>query len=83
MIHSGTTARNPPPFEGGVDLFWKLQAEAFLLSAGLGTAVVIKPCGLVDGAAGSTSLLVGHDDKLFEVITHKVASTLISSLFWK
>ena len=38
-----------PPFEGGKVLFWKLNAEAFLMSSGV-PAVVVKPCGLTDGA---------------------------------
>jgi hypothetical protein len=69
-MQSGTTQRFPPPFEGGSDLFWKLQAETYLLSSGLGTTVVIKPCGLADGAAGGTTLLTGHDDALLKVRTN-------------
>lgn len=61
---TGTTNRIPLPFEGGSTLFWKLQAEAFLLSAGLGTTVVIKPCGLADGSRGTDTLVTGHNDKI-------------------
>ena len=48
----------------GSILFWKLQAEAFLMSSGLEYAIV-KPCGLLStAAAGQNTLLVGHDDTL-------------------
>ena len=47
---------------GGADLFWKLQGEVALLSSGLGTVVVIKPCGLVDSGEGT--MVTGHDDAL-------------------
>ena len=61
----GTTQHDPPPppREGGSLLFWKLQAEAFLLASGISSAV-IKPCGLVDTPGGERTLLVGHDDTL-------------------
>jgi len=59
----GTTNPKPPSFEGGPVLFWKLNAEAFLGSSGVGSAIV-KPCGLKDGAGGKSALGVGHDDKL-------------------
>ena len=59
----GTTSPNPPPFEGGPVLFWKLNAEAFLASSGIGSAIV-KPCGLKDGAGGKSALGTGHDDQL-------------------
>ena len=58
----GTTDPNPPPFEGGKVLFWKLNAEAFLMSSGIG-ATVVKPCGLKDGPAGRSGLNTLHDDK--------------------
>lgn len=57
----GTTNPNPPPFEGGKVLFWKLNAEAFLMSSGIG-ATVVKPCGLSDGPAGHKALDVLHDE---------------------
>ena len=57
----GTTNPNPPPFEGGKVLFWKLNAEAFLVSSGIG-ATVVKPCGLTDSPAGEKSLDTLHDD---------------------
>jgi len=59
----GTTQPNPPPYEGGADLFWKLQAEAFLQSSGL-SFTIIKPCGLGDGPAHNMTLIVGHDDTI-------------------
>ena len=71
----GTT--NPvDPFPGDV-LFWKLNAEAFLGSSGIGS-VVIKPCGLLndydseplhEGQMTTYQLLTGHDDALLKVLT--------------
>lgn len=60
MISSeGTTG---PP-SGGSDniLFYKLNAEAFLMSSGLEWTIV-KPCGLSEATGGQSKLLVGHDD---------------------
>jgi len=34
----GTTDPKPAPFKGGSVLFWKLNAEAFLMGSGLGAA---------------------------------------------
>jgi len=59
----GTTDPDPAPYEGGADLFWKLQAETFLASSAVPFAV-LKPCGLVDGPGFASELLVGHDDYL-------------------
>ena len=58
-----TTNPRPLPFEGGKDLFWKLNGEAFLGSSGIASTIV-KPCGLGDGPPGKTRLVTGHDDKL-------------------
>ena len=82
----GTTNANPPPFEGGKDLFWKLQAEAFLATSGV-PSTVIKPGGLTDGP-GNAALLVGHDDALlakghFEVDRADVARVMVAALFHK
>merc|ERR1712151_585756 len=59
-----TTNPHPLPFEGGPILFWKLNAEAFLGSSGIGSTMV-KPCG-IEGTygRGGKQLLVGHNDKL-------------------
>ena len=49
-------------------LFWKLNAEAFLGSATSPTlrTTAIKPCGLVDGKAGTAQLLASPaTDALF------------------
>lgn len=54
-----TTDPKPLPFMGGSVLFWKLNAEAYIGYAGVG-AVVVKPCGLTDGAKGGKELTVGH-----------------------
>lgn len=58
-----TTNPNPPAFEGGVSLFWKLNAEAFIGSSGIG-ATIVKPCGLNTNEPSKHRLVVGHDDKL-------------------
>lgn len=60
---AGTTSPRPPPFAGGPILFWKLNAEAVLGYAGVGS-VVVKPCGLIDGPPGEHALGVGFDDHL-------------------
>lgn len=61
----GTTEPNPSATEGGSVLFWKLQAEAFLMSCGV-PATIVKPCGLVNLSEDLVprTLLVGHDDAL-------------------
>lgn len=58
-----TTNPHPPAFEGGSSLFWKLNAEAFVGSCGIG-ATIVKPCGLNMGEPSKHRLVVGHDDKL-------------------
>jgi len=45
--------------------FYKLNAEAFLMSSGIPYSI-IKPCGLTDDEAGKLELRVGHDDQLHE-----------------
>merc|ERR1711865_1050367 len=78
----GTTDPNPPAYEGGVDLFWKLQAEAFLQSSGV-SFTIIKPCGLSDGPAQNMTLVVGHDDAIFgkyAISRSDVAQVMISSV---
>jgi len=68
----GTTNPKPPAYEGGEDLFYKLQAEAFLMSAGVGFAIV-KPCGLGEGPAGQHELTTGHDDtKGLGILYHSI-----------
>merc|ERR1711871_315886 len=67
----GTTNPKPPSYEGGEDLFYKLQAEAFLMSAGVGF-FIIKPCGLADGPAGKHELTVGHDDTNLGILFHSI-----------
>jgi len=59
----GTTDPKPAPFKGGSVLFWKLNAEAFLMGSGLGSTIV-KPCGLSSGEAGMHGLGVSHNDDL-------------------
>ena len=67
----GTTNQHPFKFEGGSDLFWKLQGEAFLATSGL-PFTIVKPCGLVDGTAASARLVAGHDDYLLTASALKV-----------
>lgn len=43
--------------------FFKLNGEAFLMNSGL-PFTIVKPCGLSNGPAGETELLVGHDDEI-------------------
>jgi len=59
----GTTEPSPDPKAGGAILFWKLNAEAALLSAGV-PAVIVKPGGLTDGPGANSTLVVGRDDAL-------------------
>jgi hypothetical protein len=55
----GTTS--PPSGSSDNIMFYKLNAEAFLMSSGLSWTIV-KPCGLSEAAGGQSKLLVGHDD---------------------
>ena len=57
------TTLDPQPIWSGKALFYKLQAEAFLQSAGVGFSIV-KPCGLTDSPGGVQKIQVGHDDTL-------------------
>jgi hypothetical protein len=59
----GTTDPKPAPYEGGTALFWKLNAEAFLLSSGVPSAVV-KPGGLMNAPCCQQTLRTGHNDVL-------------------
>jgi len=60
----GTTK---PGGEIGDILFWKLNAESFLASAGgKVSSTIVKPCGLTMGEGGNATLVVGHHDELFE-----------------
>ena len=60
----GTTNPTPDQSEGGqLLLFYKLLAEAFIGASGVPFSIV-KPCGLLDTAGGSSTLLIGHDDTL-------------------
>ena len=57
------TTLDPSPVWSGKALFYKLQAEAFVQSAGVDFSIV-KPCGLADTPGGLQTLEVGHDDTL-------------------
>jgi uncharacterized protein YbjT (DUF2867 family) len=63
----GTTSPNPSPGEGGSILFWKEQAESFIMASGV-PFTIVKPCGLTSTAGGKHELLVGHDDSLLHTM---------------
>jgi len=63
LISSMDTTLDPQPVWSGKALFYKLQAEAFLQSAGVLFSIV-KPCGLADMPGGRQKIQVGHDDSL-------------------
>jgi len=65
VLCSSMGTLQPPPNLGGV-LFWKLNAEAFVASAGVPFAIV-KPFGLIDAPGNQSTLLVGHDDSFFTI----------------
>jgi len=65
--------------------FYHLQAEAFIMSAGI-PFTIVKACGLGEGEAGKNKLLVGHDDASFSLIVNHViqrddvASVLVEAI---
>jgi hypothetical protein len=67
-------------------LFYKLQAEAFLSTAGVSYSIV-KPCGLLDKEGGKDELVTGHDDSLPEIFNGisraDVASVVVAALMEK
>merc|ERR1711861_13372 len=73
----GTTDHKPAPFMGGTDLFWKLNAEAFLSGSGVGS-VVIKPCGLSTAEAGLATLVPGHLDSIS--LMHPIARADVAAV---
>jgi hypothetical protein len=77
------TTLDPAPVWAGKALFYKLQAEAFLQSAGVGFSI-IKPCGLADDLPGGTQkLMVGHDDTLMggnAISRADVASVVVAAV---
>lgn len=80
----GTTDPDPQPYMGGADLFWKLQAEAFLGTCGV-PSYIVKPCGLSDDPGSARTLLVGHDDDILDtrpptVPRADVARTMVHAL---
>jgi len=75
-----TTNPHPLPFEGGRVLFWKLNAEAFLGSSGIGSSIV-KPCG-IEGAygRGGKELIVGHNDKLKGIMSSVISRADVAAV---
>ena len=69
----GTTDPKPAPYEGGTALFWKLNAEAFLLSSGVPSAVV-KPGGLMNAPCCQQTLRTGHNDDLLKTVSPPVVA---------
>jgi len=63
VLCSSMGTEEPPRSSNGSVFFWKLQAEAFLGSSGIGSTI-IKPCGLHDGPAGQAALGTSHNDRL-------------------
>ena len=52
----GHDAAQPDPSEGGSILFWKLNAEAYIMASGV-PYTIVKPCGLVKPLRRCTSSL--------------------------
>lgn len=75
----GTTQPNPTPTEGGSILFWKLQAEAFLMASGV-PFTIVKPCGLLSTSGGRKELLVGHDDTLLSTVPPVIPRADVASV---
>lgn len=63
VMISSEGSTSPPEGTTGdaLVLFYKLQAEAFLMSSNL-PFTIIQPCGLTETAGGKRELLTGHDD---------------------
>jgi len=75
----GTTQPNPSPSEGGSILFWKLNAEAFLMASGV-PFTIVKPCGLLSTSGGRKELLVGHDDTLLSTMPPVIPRADVASV---
>lgn len=75
----GTTQPSPTPSEGGSILFWKLNAEAFLMASGI-PFTIVKPCGLLSTPGGRKELLVGHDDTLLSTMPPIVPRADVASV---
>lgn len=84
MVSSEGTTSPPTSKEGGV-LFYKLQAEAFVMSAGL-PFTIVQPCGLAETAGGLRKFLVGHDDsapwseKFYMIPRADVAAVIVAAV---
>lgn len=65
LVSAMGTTRADSPFPGHSS-FYKLNAEAALMSSRLPFAIV-KPCELVDGDAATRALLVDHDDAMYDM----------------
>lgn len=61
VMISSMGSTDPPKANTNDVLFFKLNAEAFVESAGVPYAIV-KPCGLNEDPMGQRDLMVGHDD---------------------
>eukprot|EP00440_Ansanella_granifera_P041359 gb/GFBE01044850.1/.p1 GENE.gb/GFBE01044850.1/~~gb/GFBE01044850.1/.p1 ORF type:complete len:281 (+),score=68.10 gb/GFBE01044850.1/:1-843(+) len=71
LMSSGLTTK-PDNFldkiGNGYVTFYSLNAEAFLMSSGL-PFTIVQACGLSDGEAGKSKLVVAHDDNINEMST--------------
>lgn len=65
LVSAMGTTHVDSPFPGH-SAFYKLNAEAALMSSRIPFAIV-KPCGLVDGAPATRALLVDHDDAMYDM----------------
>jgi len=63
LCSSMQTTKPPSDTMFGDILFWKLNAETFLSTAGLSSTTIVKPCGLKDGQGGNFTLYTGHLDE--------------------
>lgn len=61
VLCSSMGTSSPGTDQFGDILFWKLNAEVYLASSGIGTTIV-KPCGLY-GTGRNSTLVASHDDK--------------------
>merc|ERR1711871_101946 len=77
----GTTQPNTflDKMGGGQDLFYKLNAEAFLMASGLAFTIV-KPGGLTNDPIGRARLLVGHEDSITNKRTISISRADVASV---
>lgn len=77
LLVSAALTESPDNFldkvANGQNVFYKLNAEADIMSSGL-PFTIVKACGLGDGPGGKKKLLVGHDGNGFNLaIDHQMS----------